>query len=471
MTLLSVRSLVRLLNTVEPVEDLPDATGIAFDSRRVRPGDAFFALPGESGHGIAFADDAIARGAALVVSDRPHRRGLLVDDARGAILALGRAARDRLAGPVVAISGSAGKTSTKALLAAALPGRSTPGNMNTHYAIAGALVSAAMQDADLPPGAKGAPLVLELGIDRPGEMAELLELTRPDHALLTTIAASHTQALGDVAGVAREKALLLERTPGVKLAGATAALYLDAPTLAHTVVVAVVGKGAPMPPEFAGAAASVVGSADEPLGGRTALRWRDAGDTGAVVLPWPGRAMAQNALASVALAVRLGSSRQGAWERVAQAELEHGRLERSELQGLTLIDDSYNSNPASLAEALDVLRASPAPRAAFLGDMRELGSLDRESHLRAGEATLGLDLVVAVGPSSAALLETNPAAVHVPDAAGACALLARVPRGATLLVKGSRSVGMERVVEAARALASAGAWLTPGETVEEGASC
>lgn len=471
MTLLSVRSLVRLLNTVEPVEDLPDATGIAFDSRRVRPGDAFFALPGESGHGIDFADDAVARGAALIVSDRPHRRGLLVDDARAAILALGRAARDRLAGPVVGITGSAGKTSTKALLAAALPGRSTPGNMNTHYAIASALVSAALEDADLPPDASGAPLVLELGIDRPGEMTELLELTRPDHALLTTVGASHTQALGDVAGVAREKALLLERTPGVKVVGAAAALYLDAATLATTVVVDVVGKGAPLPPEFAGAAASAVGSAEELPGGRTALRWRDAGETGAVTLPWPGRAMAQNALAAAATATRLGSAQKGAWERMAQAKLEHGRLERRELQGLTLIDDSYNSNPASLVEALEVLRAAPAPRAAFLGDMRELGSLDRESHLRAGEATLGLDLVVAVGPSSAALQETNPAAVHVPDAAAACALLERVPRGATLLVKGSRSVGMERVAEAARARASAGAWRASGETVEEGTSC
>ncbi len=469
MTLLSARSLVRLLNTVEPVEDLPDATGIAFDSRRVRPGDAFFALPGESGHGIAFAEAALARGAAFVVSDRPHRRGLLVDDARAAILALGRAARDRLKGQVIGVSGSNGKTSTKAMLAAALPGRSTPGNLNTHYAIAGALVDAAMQDLGARDGAEGTPLVLELGIDRPGEMAELLELTRPDHALLTTVAASHTQALGDVAGVAREKTLLLQRTPGVKVAGATAAEHLDAATLADTVVVAVASSRAPLPPSFAGAAATVVGSAELLPEGMTLLRWQDVQGGGAVVLPWPGRAMAQNALAAVTLAGLLGSPQATAWERAAQAKLEHGRLERSTLDGLTLLDDSYNSNPASLAEALAVLRACPAPRAAFLGDMRELGSLDRESHLRAGEATRGLELVVAVGPSSAALLQTNPLAVHAEDAASACAFLDRVPRGATLLVKGSRSVGMELVVEAARVRAAAGAWRAPSRSALESA--
>lgn len=146
MTLLSVRALVRLLNTVEPVADLPDATGVAFDSRAVRPGDAFFALPGATAHGLTFADDALARGAALVVADRPHRRGLLVDDARAALLALGRAARDRLTGPVVAVTGSVGKTSTKAMLAAALAARSTPGNLNTHYALAKVLVDAALED-------------------------------------------------------------------------------------------------------------------------------------------------------------------------------------------------------------------------------------------------------------------------------------------------------------------------------------
>lgn len=508
MTLLGVRALVRLLNTVEPVEELPDATGIAFDSRHVRRGDAFFALPGAVTHGIAFADEALARGAAFVVSDRPHRRGLLVDDANAAILALGRAARERLRVPVVAVSGSAGKTTTKALLAAALAARATPGNLNTHHAIVRALVDAALEDAaaedaaaedaaledasgergasakraasgkqaslDAAPQAAGGgaprrPLVLELGIDRVGEMAELLELTRPDHAVLTTIAASHTAALGGVEGVAREKSLLLERTAGVRVAGSDAAPHLRPETLAETVVVAA-ALGA-MPSGVRGAAATAVGAAEQHADGTTTLRWRDEGEEGTVLLPWPGRAMAQNALAAVALARRLGVAASVAAERLARARLEPGRLQRSQLGGIILLDDSYNSNPASLAEALAVLRACPPPRVAFLADMLELGGLERESHLRAGELTVGLDLVVAIGPASTALVEANPAALHAPDALAAADRLADVPAGATVLVKGSRSMGMERLVAAIRARAEAGAWSPAAPRTPAGAPC
>ncbi|MBW7916168.1 MAG: hypothetical protein H3C53_05725 [Trueperaceae bacterium] len=504
MTLLSVRALVRLLNTVEPVADLPDATGVAFDSRAVRPGDAFFALPGATAHGLTFADDALARGAALVVADRPHRRGLLVDDARAALLALGRAARDRLTGPVVAVTGSVGKTSTKAMLAAALAARSTPGNLNTHYALAKVLVDAALEDErGTGPGAPGpgAPLVLELGVDRPGEMAELVELTRPDHAVLTHVAASHLSALGDVAGVAREKTLLLDRTPGRLVVGAGAARHLREETLARSVVVTVAlaaaaGPAAGPPAHHPGALATLAGAA-RPRGQGAELTWSlaprpDGGGTppgrpsgarheqaarptgagalpGRVTLPWPGAGMAANALAAIAMAELLGTAPEAAARRVAGARLEPGRLERLALAGLTVIDDSYNSNPASLAEAVAVLRACPPPRAAFLADMLELGAAERSAHLAAGELTRDLDLVVAVGPASRAITETNPRAVHVADAAAAARHLASVPRGATVLIKGSRSMRMEALVAEVTRRAADGAWSVP--PLPEGAPC
>lgn len=472
MTLLRVGTLVRLLNTVEPAWDLPDAHGVAFDSRHVRPGDAFFALPGATTHGLAYVDEALARGAAFVVADRPTRQGLLVDDVRAALLLLGRAARDRLRGEVVAVTGSVGKTSTKAMLAAALGARATAGNLNTHHALARMLVDAALEDE----AAEAArPVVLELGIDHAGEMAELLELTRPDHALLTSVTASHLSGLGSVEGVAREKTLLLDRTPGVTVAGAGAAAHLKPATLRRTVVVSVASgdSRAARPGRFPGAAADVLGVAD--LRGASSLLtwWADGAATepsGALRLPWPGRAMAQNALLALALADRLGVAPGVAAERLVRARLEPGRLERKALAGLTLLDDSYNSNPASLAEALAVLGEAPAPRAAFLADMRELGPLERESHLRAGELTRGLDLVVAVGPASRALLETNPRALHVEGVEAAAAKLDLVPPGATVLVKGSRSMGMERLVAALEARARAGAWGAPASG-EAGAAC
>lgn len=487
--LLAVRTLVRLLNTVEPPTDLPDATGVAYDSRHVRPGDAFFALPGAASHGIDHADDALARGAAFVVADRPHRRGLLVDDARGALLALGRAARDRLSAPVIGVTGSVGKTSTKALLAAALSARATPGNLNTHYALAKVLVEAALEDATLP--GPGAPLILELGIDRPGEMAELLDLTRPDHAVLTHVAATHLSALGDVAGVAREKTLLLDRAPGHLVVGAGAAPYLRPEALGRAVVVTV-APSAPdatdwttaLPAPYEGAADTALG-VTHAHGAGAELAWRGPEPTGRndtlaaagpsspqtqgpVALPWPGLGMAANALAALAMARLLGVDPEVAASRLVAARLEHGRLERLDLAGLTVLDDSYNSNPTSLIEAVTVLRASPAPRAAFLADMLELGAVERPAHLAAGELTRDLDLVVAVGPASAAMLETNPAALHAPDAAAAAALLELVPSGTTLLVKGSRSMHMERLVDEVRRRADAGAWRAQAA---EGASC
>src|SRR5690606_13874660 len=197
-----------------PVAELTSGRGVAFDSRRVRPGDVFFALPGAAGHGIEHAADALARGAAYLVSDRPHERVLVVDDAYGALVRLGSHARSLLRSPIVGITGSAGKTTTKTLVTAALAARSTPGNLNTVPALVAALFERALMDtgahargvnrgALVGEGGPGSPIVLELGIDRPGEMAELLTLCRPDHGVVTTIGESHLAALGDVASVAR----------------------------------------------------------------------------------------------------------------------------------------------------------------------------------------------------------------------------------------------------------------------------
>lgn len=437
-------------------------SGVAWDNRRVRPGDVFFALPGANSHGLEHAADALARGAAFVVSDRPWSAAhsvvrrpprtdadlLLVDDAPAALAALGRDARSHLRSPVVGITGSVGKTTTKAMVTATLAARSTPGNLNTVPALVAALVQAAWQDLDAQqhagvanpaasdatssatygvpsgaltgPGGPGSPVVLELGIDRPGEMAELLALCRPDHGIVTTIGESHLAALDDVAGVAREKTLLLASVPGQRLAGPGVADHLSQEVAARTTF-------------------------------PSALFNDDGGllyDGESLQLPWPGRALAENALLALTLAASLGIDRRAAVERLLAAELEPGRLRRFVVGERQVIDDSYNANPLSVALALEVLRGLPAPRVAILGDMRELGAVSRQRHLELGSATRDLDLVIAVGPEAAAIGETNPAALTTPDAAGACALLGQLPRSGTVLVKGSRSLGLERVVAA-----------------------
>lgn len=448
--LLAPQAVAALLGAA-PKDHLPNGRGVAFDSRTVREGDVFFAMPGASGHGIAHADGALERGAAYIVSDREHVRGLLVADARSALVRLGLAARARLSAPVVGVTGSAGKTTTKTMVTAALAGRSTPGNLNTVPALVAALVEGALMDAEeevtrgalVGTGGQGTPIVLELGIDRRGEMAELLAFCRPDHGLVTTIGESHLAALGDVGSVAEEKSRLLAEAAGIRLAGRGAAEHLPGDVLARTVVVALDDGSPAVQQEIAAlatTAAEVVTA--RLLGGR--LHYQDH----TFVLPWSGRAMAENAMLALTLADRMGTAADRAFGRIAAAPLEPGRLQRRTVGDLQLIDDSYNSNPLSAALALEVLMAAPPPRVAVLGDMRELGAVSRSRHLELGAATTGLELVIAVGAEAAVMAESNPAVLTAADATAAVAMLARVPAGATVLVKGSRSLGLERVVTA-----------------------
>ena len=434
---------------VVPFEEWTAGRGVAFNSALVRPGDVFFALPGASGHGIDHAHEALARGAAFLVSDRRHPMALHVADARAALHTLGREARRRITGPVVGITGSAGKTTTKTLVTHALGARSTPGNLNTPPALVAALVEAALMDEDgterrtaynrgalVGPGGAGAPVVLELGIDRIGEMDELVDLVAPDHGVITTIGDAHLSALTDRATVAREKARLLQRAAGSKLVGAAAAHALPADLQALTVAVALTGQTSP-PSGMRGVETGTLGPDRTLTAAGASAR-----------LPWPGVAMAENALLALALAVRLGSAPRAALDAIVAAPLEHARLERLQVGDVTIIDDSYNSNPLSAALALEVLHGAPAPRVAFLGDMRELGDVSEQRHRELGAATTGLDMVVAIGPAAAAIRETNPAALLATDAGDAGRYLDQVPAGATVLVKGSRSLMLERLVDA-----------------------
>jgi UDP-N-acetylmuramoyl-tripeptide--D-alanyl-D-alanine ligase len=399
--------------------------GATHHSGRVREGDAFFALPGADHHGIDHADDALAAGAVVVVSDRPHPRGLRVDDPGAALLRLGRWARGRLRAPVVGVTGSAGKTTARALLAAALDAQASEGNLNTPHALAGRLLRAWSDDPDRP-------LILELGIDHVGEMDRLTELVRPDVGLLTRIAASHLDGLGDEATVAREKARLLHASPrGLaaddawrRLPDALAVrivrygLDADAPWTGRQV-------GDPFAPEL---------QVDHPVRVRAAL-------------PGLGPGLAESALGALAVAEALGVAADVAAPRLADARLEAGRLTPRRGAGFTVLDDSYNANPASARQALDLLRRAPGPRVAILGEMLELGSEAERHHRELGEASRGLERVLFVGPHGDAVRAGNPD-VEVVAEDRVADVVARLPRRGTLLVKASRGMRFERLVAA-----------------------
>lgn len=487
-------TLQRLGDTSQPEAPLPPGTGVAFHSGRVRRGDVFFAMPGAAGHGLEHAAEALERGAAFVVSDLPHPQGVVVADPATTLLALGRSARDGLRARVIGVTGSVGKTSTKAMLRATLAANATAGNLNTPYALAATLVDAAIAEAEARSVGAGVarPLVLELGIDHVGEMAELLALTRPDDGVLTSVAASHLLGLRDLDTVAREKGKLLQATTGLRLAswralGALRKAGMAEPeggpriTAYHVVDEgtsgAEVGVGSPPvgdvgqdagPKPGSDARSYVVPDAGSDAGPKPGSdSGSDAAPDGCVIatrtaadadgqtllygglrlrLPWPGRGMASNALAALVAAERLGVDLAEAGERLLTTRLEPGRLERKRIGGLLVLDDTYNSNPASAEVAIEVLRSAPGPRVAVLGDMLELGPEAASAHAELGERTLGLDLVIAVGPAALDVLRGNPDALHAPDLAAATGLLERLPASGSVLFKASRGMGLERLV-------------------------
>lgn len=415
-----------------PQSGLSNAQGVSFHSARVRPGDVFFALPGAAMHGIAYADAALQAGAAFIVSDKPHPQGILVADPGRTLLELGRHARAHLNGPVIGISGSAGKSSTKAMLAAALDAPASPGNFNTPYALASTLVDTWLSGRTHTDDR----LVLELGIDTVGEMTTLVDLVRPTHAVLTLIAASHLSGLGDLRTVAREKTILLDAaahpfastdtiphlTPTQKARSHTYGLEADA----H-------------PAEFTGRIMIDHGARQELdiLGEH-------------LMLPYPGAAMARNAVAALALAAHFKLDLGAAARRLERVRLEPGRLELHTLPSFTLIDDAYNSNPASADVALGVLRTCPGPHTAILGDMLELGEASTALHFDLGLKTLGLDDVLAVGPQAREIVRANPQAQHFATLDEVLdALQSRAFTG-TVLVKASRGMKLEKVVQALR---------------------
>lgn len=392
-----------------------DAGGVSFHSGRIKAGDAFFALPGEQGHGITFADAALANGAAFIVSDKPHPQGVLVADPAETLLALGRWARQQHSAAIIGVTGSAGKTSTKTFVAAALNASSSPGNFNTPLALAKTLVETVLS------GQSNEPLVLELGIDHIGEMARLVELVKPTHGILTAIAPSHLEGLGTLETVAQEKTKLLAASP-FALASLDASPHV---ALAHKTY-------------GLSEAADFAGSFD------TQLSYKGVHLTP----PAPGRTMALNALAALVLAEEFGIDMTVAARRIESSVLEPGRLAIKVLGDLTILDDSYNSNPASAKQALEILRTLPAPRTAVLGDMLELGAASDDYHLQLGQQTTDIDRVIAIGPHARNIAAGNPRARYFGSTDAALQALAMLPRHGSILFKASRGMRFETLVAA-----------------------
>jgi len=436
--------------------------GVSIDTRSLRAGDLFVALRAvRDGHD--YVAEAFAKGAAAaLVSHVPRGVAksaplLLVEDVQDALRALGKAARARSKARVVAITGSAGKTSTKEMLYRIL---SRQGRAHASYASYNNHWGVPLSLARMPKDTEFA--VFELGMNRPGEISPLARLVRPHVALITTVGAAHLQAFADIAAIAREKAAIFD---GLDSAG-VAVVNADIATAD------VLTKRA----RQQGARVCLFGTCADPAGWvlqdvvQTGFGYRAKVRAGGVpttvLIASSGRHFVMNGVAALAAATALGADRAKAVRDLQQWAPQAGRGARQTIQldprtpeaVLDLIDDSYNANPASVAAGLAMLAAaSPrreGHRIAFLGDMKELGAQEHRLHRQLAElgAMQAVDVVHTVGPCMRHLHDALPAhrrgqwcETSQQMAASACRL---VNAGDCVLIKGSLSVNMACVVQA-----------------------
>ena len=403
------------------------ATGVSIDTRTLQPGDLFVALAGENGDGHDHVAAALAKGAAgaLVHRDLPGAT-LRVDDTLAALWALGRHARARFTGRMVAVTGSVGKTTTKemlrTILSAAGPTHAAHASYNNHWGVPLTL-------ARLPAGA--AFCVAEIGTNHPGEIAPLARLVRPHVAVITSIAAAHIGHFGSLEAIAAEKAAIFE---GLE-PGGTAVLPEEWATLA---------------PDARLFGPSAIERAESDADGSDVAA-HIAGRRVAFRLHAPGRHIVMDALAALTAAAALGIEGSAA---IAGFRPVAGRgARRVTPAGITLLDESYNANGASVRAALAVLRTLPGRRVAVLGDMLELGSHGPAEHAALAPAVAeAAQLLFACGPLMRGLYDAVPAGLRGAYAADSAALAplvaARATQGDAVLVKGSLGSRMAVIVRA-----------------------
>ncbi|HVW37426.1 MAG TPA: UDP-N-acetylmuramoyl-tripeptide--D-alanyl-D-alanine ligase [Pirellulales bacterium] len=422
----------------------------AIDSRDVEPGDVFWALAGRNCHGIEFVADAFRRGAVGAVVDKPcvaapaGRWLLAVDDIRQAMRQAAAWQREQFDGSVIAVTGSVGKTTTRQMIHTVLGlrwcGTASPRNYNNELGVPLSMLAWNARDDYA---------VLELGASRPGEIAELAALGKPQIGVITRLGDAHLEGFGSRQAIADAKTELLEALPADGLAvlnGDDAELVrLRQRSRAKVVLV---GRGANCDLSATNVK-SVAGVLSFDV------------DSARLHVPVWGRHYLPCALAAYAVGKSYGLGAGEIGEALAEFEPPPMRCQVSGLGSATLINDSYNSSPAAMRAALELLRDFDAPgrRIVVCGDMRELGGESTALHRELGTDVVtlcGADLLLACGEYAADVVAGARAAGMPSGRAVACRnpldLVPHVRRslasGDVVLVKGSRAVALERVITA-----------------------
>ncbi|MBX7257458.1 MAG: UDP-N-acetylmuramoyl-tripeptide--D-alanyl-D-alanine ligase [Candidatus Hydrogenedentes bacterium] len=439
----TVSELAEAIGAQAPKDDA-SFSSVSTDSRTLRGGDVFFALSGERFDGSVFVDDAFAKGAVAAVATRSSDKGpcLVVPDVLAALQAFARVHRSRYSIPVIAITGSCGKTTTKDFTAAVLGARmnvvKTKGNLNNEI---GCPLSLLQIDATTDAA------IIEMGAASRGNISELCELASPTESTITLVAPAHLEGFGTIDVVARTKAEIAEKLP----ANGIFYVNVDNPWCVKA------GE------YFAGKKVLVGSHGDVVL---KSSRFTDDGEIaldidpiGSIRLPLLNRAHATNALIAVAIGLQHGIDEfEGPLREAAAAP---ARFRLVHVNGIDVFDDTYNASPASMSAALEGLAERPArgTRLAALGDMLELGPDSATYHAEIGALAgkLGIEHVFALGSHASAMIQAARdsgvphAEVFSSHQAMADAIRSVAKPGDVLLVKGSRGMRMEGVIEALRA--------------------
>jgi UDP-N-acetylmuramoyl-tripeptide--D-alanyl-D-alanine ligase len=424
---------------------------ISTDSRTLQAGDLFVPLRGENFDGHRFVDQAAERGAAGAMVEEswqgstPKNFALIrVPDTLAAYQNLAANYRRSLSLKVIAITGSNGKTSTKdfvaAILARGFRVTKTEGNFNNHVGLPQTMLTATSSDQIA---------VWEIGMNHPGEIAALAKLAAPDVAIITNIGVAHIEFMGNREAIAAEKGSLAEAVD----AGGTVIMNGDdafsesvAQRTRAKIILAGIENGSVRATDVS---QSATGCEFTILEGAHRCRAQ---------LPVPGIHMVQNAMLAIAAGRAFGLSLEECAAGLASTPLTKARLQIKEINGIQFIDDSYNANPDSMKAALRTLIELDADgrRVAVLGEMSELGEESERGHREVGEtaAALGIDELLAVGAAGAEIAHAaqkagleKSSAVDSPEEAAQHLSETAAP-GDLILVKGSRSARMERVLEA-----------------------
>lgn len=422
-------------------------TSVSTDTRTLQPGALYVALHGENFDGHRFVEHAIKAGATGILVSQPVDASaeitvIQIADTLIALQKMAHASRLQFAGPVIAVTGSNGKTTTKEMIAAVLRAHygadavlATTGNLNNH-------IGAPLTLLARKPSHKVA--VIEMGMNHFGEIALLTQLAEPTIAVITNAAPAHLEGVGSLAGVAEAKG---EIFAGLR-AGGVAVLNADDYFLPYWQVL----NRERVVTTFAIATTANVTGKSGALPGQMLLNSNDNSGTVEIQLPVEGAHNVSNALAAVAVARTLGIP-DATIKRGLEATVNaSGRLtSRPFINGTILIDDSYNANPASMRAAAQVLVAHATPRYLVIGDMGELGLITEQLHesLATDLSKLPLDAVFMLGPKMKRVAHIFGSRGQAFDDVDPLAqsLYPRLTAGATLLVKGSRSMATERVIK------------------------